>query len=75
MEDFLELEESGTLLEIGTYEGEHDDGRRNPQTQEFSVEADPPELLSNCSVSRALIRASASGSGGGGHIMGAAVPP
>lgn len=25
VEDFLELEESGTLLEIGTYEGEDDD--------------------------------------------------
>ena len=24
VEDFLELEESGTLLEIGTYDGEHD---------------------------------------------------
>lgn len=25
VEDFLELEASGTLLEIGTYEGEEDD--------------------------------------------------
>ncbi|KAI9530536.1 Membrane-associated guanylate kinase, WW and PDZ domain-containing protein 1 [Dissostichus eleginoides] len=25
VEDFLELEESGTLLEIGTYDGEDDD--------------------------------------------------
>ena len=25
VEDFLELEDSGTLLEIGTYEGEDDD--------------------------------------------------
>lgn len=28
VEDFLELEESGTLLEIGTYEGEAGDGGR-----------------------------------------------
>lgn len=29
VEDFLELEESGTLLEIGTYEGEDDDDGDN----------------------------------------------
>lgn len=32
VEEFLELEESGTLLEIGTYEGEeeaHDDNDHN----------------------------------------------
>lgn len=26
VEEFLELEESGTLLEIGTYEGEEEEG-------------------------------------------------
>lgn len=38
VEDFLELEESGTLLEIGTYEGEDDGGggRRNSHMREFS---------------------------------------
>lgn len=39
VEDFLELEESGTLLEIGTYEGEDDDGRRNWQMREFFADA------------------------------------
>lgn len=38
VEDFLELEESGTLLEIGTYEGEDDDGRRNSRMHQSSFQ-------------------------------------
>lgn len=65
VEDFLELEESGTLLEIGTYEGEDDGGGgRRSQMCEFFVEAIGAYRRShklrgrpsNCSVSWALIR-------------------
>lgn len=39
VEDFLELEESGTLLEIGTYEGEEDDDDDDNDHNQHSVTA------------------------------------
>lgn len=37
VEDFLELEESGTLLEIGTYEGEEDGSNRDWHCAGFMI--------------------------------------
>lgn len=37
VENFLELEESGTLLEIGTYEGEDDDNGKNDHKRPSDV--------------------------------------